>query len=159
MPREHALTFHSIARVRRYDLDLAREWSGASGQSATQRPGEQHERAVIVATLEHVVGEYEILPEVEGSVPSAMHERHGALCDNLYAIERVALQEAAAVPTRSQPQPPVFSGDVRCALLQLRARRVAAPHRVLGDNADAAADGFRMEGARARLPGGRRVRR
>ena len=46
--------------------------------------------------------------------------------------DAVPLQEAAAVPTGSQPEALELAGDVRGHLLELGARRVATAHRVVG---------------------------
>src|SRR2546421_707250 len=128
MPRKHALTFHAIARSRRHDYHLAGDCSRVRSQSAAQRSREQHERARVVTAFERIVGEYEVFPEAERGVAAAVHERDRALGYDLHAIERVALQEAAAIPAAFQSQPPVFTGDVCCHLLQLRPWRIAAPH-------------------------------
>src|SRR5438105_11122149 len=140
MPREHALPFYAIARSRRHDHHLAGDRSRVRSQNAAQRSREQHERAGVITAFERIVGEYEVFPEAERSVAAAVHERDRALGYDLYTIERVALQEAAAIPAAFQSQPPVFTGDVHCHLLQLRTWRIAAPHRVVGDNGDAATD-------------------
>src|SRR5260370_37168960 len=78
------------------------------------------------------------------------------LCYVLPTIEGVTQEEAASVPARCHSQAAVSTSDVRCDLLQLRARRVATPHRVVSDNADAAADGLGSDCARGCLRGGGR---
>src|SRR3989442_11987151 len=103
MPREHALTLHAIARARRHDHHLACDCSGVRGQRTAHWPGEQHERAGVVAALEHVVSEYEILPEVESSISSTVQERDRALRDDLHTIECVTRSEEHTSELQSRP--------------------------------------------------------
>ncbi len=100
----------------------------------------------------------DVAPDAQLARPRAADLEHARRRVHRLLHHRVALDERAAVAAGAQAETAELGGDVRGRLLQLGAGRVAAPHRVVGQQEHTAPHVLRRDGVRGALDGAGRGR-